>query len=68
MDFEKKSFEFQCPECNFYNTALLKQVINRDRVICRGCKKNIILEDKNNECKKAQKVFDDFNNMIKKLF
>ena len=53
INLDKYEIEFQCPNCNFYNSIQLKQARLRDVVICRGCKSNIRLDDQMNETKKA---------------
>jgi hypothetical protein len=53
IDLGSYIIEFQCPRCDFYNKASLKQIRHRDVIICRGCKVNIRLDDQMNECRKA---------------
>ena len=55
FNLDRHSFNFECPRCRFWNTALLGQVRRRDIVICRGCKINIQLDDQLNEYRKAAK-------------
>lgn len=52
-DVNKHEVDFQCPNCNFYNSIQIKQACLRDVVICRGCKSNIRLDDQMNETRKA---------------
>ena len=52
LDLDKHRFEFECPECGFYNGASIRQARVRDVVICRGCKADIWLDDGMNECGK----------------
>lgn len=56
FDLDKQSIDFQCPHCEFWNSALLGQVRLRDVVICRGCKANIRLDDHMNEYRKAARA------------
>ena len=44
-----------CPACKFINTFRFKQARLRDVIICRGCKANIQLDDRMNECRKAER-------------
>ena len=53
INIEEHDVDFQCPNCDFYNTIKLKQARFRDVIICRGCKANIRLDDQMNETKKA---------------
>lgn len=55
LDLDKQSFEFPCPQCDFFNEAYLGQVKLRDVIICRGCKTNIQLDDHLNEYRKAER-------------
>jgi len=47
------SVPIECPLCGFQNDIFFKQARLRDVVICRGCKRNIQLDDLMNECPKA---------------
>lgn len=47
-----------CPECEFENDFTFKQARLRDVLICRGCKRNIRLDDRLNECKRAARQFE----------
>lgn len=53
INIDKHEVDFQCPNCDFYNTVQIKQARLRDVVICRGCKSNIRLDDQMNETRKA---------------
>lgn len=53
INIGQHDIEFQCPNCNFYNSIKLKQARHRDVIICCGCKSNIRLDDQMNETKKA---------------
>lgn len=53
MELSGYSFDFRCPRCGFYNPATLRQVRIRAVVICRGCKSNVHLNDRMNECRMA---------------
>ena len=57
INLDSESIEFPCPRCSFYNAIFFKQARLRDVVICRGCKSNIQLDDRMNECRKAERVF-----------
>jgi transposase-like protein len=53
FDLGKQSVIVECPACHFTSRVTLKQVRMRDVVICRGCKRNIQLEDQMKTVKKA---------------
>ncbi len=57
INLDRHKFEFQCPECEFYNCATMKQARLRDFIICRGCKINLRLDDSMNSCRKAVRQF-----------
>lgn len=57
IDLDKEHFDFQCPQCSFYNEIYFKQARLMDTIICRGCKANIRLNDQMNECRKVQRSF-----------
>ncbi len=57
INLDNESIEFPCPRCGFYNAIFFRQARLRDVVICRGCKSNIQLDDRMNECRKAERAF-----------
>ena len=57
INLDNESIEFPCPRCGFYNAIFFRQARLRDVVICRGCKSNIQLDDRMNECLKAERAF-----------
>lgn len=57
IDLDNFEIDFQCPECNFYNSIFIKQARLRDVIICRGCKSNIQLDDQMNEVRKSVRDF-----------
>ena len=61
LDLDNANIEFPCQKCGFYNKIRLKQARLRDVIICRGCKRNIILDDHMNEIRKARM---EINNML----
>lgn len=60
-----------CPKCDFFNDIFFKQARLRDVIICRGCKRNIQLDDQMNECRKAVRMLDraikDLQNSFKSM-
>ena len=71
LDLEKAEFEVPCPGCGFYNPILMKQVITRDTVICRGCHATLVLDDRDNEArrgvKRLQNSLDDLERAFRSL-
>jgi hypothetical protein len=59
FDLDHAEFEFPCPECQFVNSATLRQVRLGDRVICRGCKKPVRLVDKDTSVHNASRRLDE---------
>lgn len=55
INLDNETIESPCPRCGFYNAIFVKQARLRDVVICRGCKSNIQLDDRMNECRKAER-------------
>jgi hypothetical protein len=72
FDLDKQSVDFQCPQCGFYNSFLIKQARLRDVIICRGCKANIHLDDGMNETRKAvrsiKKALEHLYETVNKTF
>jgi hypothetical protein len=68
IDIGRKEIEIQCPECRFYNPTFIRQARHRDVIICRGCKRNIRLNDHMNEVREAdrqlRKAFEDFEDTL----
>lgn len=68
IDLDNYSIEILCQKCRFYNEIRFKQVRLRDVIICRGCKRNIQLDDHMNECRKARtkirKTIEEFYNSL----
>lgn len=53
FDCDDFKFDLKCPSCGFFSKFTLKQARFRDVIICRGCKVNIRLDDRMNECRIA---------------
>lgn len=68
IDIGREEIEIQCPECRFYNPIFIRQARLRDVIICRGCKRNIRLNDHMNEVRKAErqlrKAFQDLEDTL----
>jgi hypothetical protein len=65
---DKEEIEITCPECNFYNIVLFKQIKFNDAVICRGCNITLQLMDFLGEVSKAEKNLKDQIKSINNLF
>lgn len=55
IDLDRFEFEVECPRCSFATNIFYRDARLRDVLICRGCKANIQLDDRMNECRKAQR-------------
>jgi Zn finger protein HypA/HybF involved in hydrogenase expression len=68
FDIEKAPVEFKCPDCGFINKVNFKDVKLERRIICRGCKKTIVLIDKDSSFKQASKdIQKSLNELAKTL-
>lgn len=64
INLDKLGVELDCPKCDFQNTITIKQVRINDVIICRGCKRNIKLED---YMRTTQKVVRSVNRSLREL-
>ena len=55
IDLDLIEVNIDCPLCNFKNEIFLKNIRLKDVIICRGCKKNIQLNDHMNTFRKAKR-------------
>lgn len=53
MDIENAQIDFNCPDCEFINTATLNEVVNGASLICVGCLKTIQLVDSDGDTKRS---------------
>ncbi len=53
LDISQQQIEVSCPACATKQKVILKQVEAQETIVCSGCKKNILLTDKNGSVKKA---------------
>lgn len=58
IDLDRFEFEVACPRCSFATKIFYRDARLRDVLICRGCKANIQLDDRMNECRKAKRQID----------
>ena len=66
MDIEKATVNFNCPDCEFINTATLSEVVNGASLICIGCLKTIQLVDSGGDTKRGvNEVKQAFNDLGK---
>ncbi|MHC4346742.1 MAG: hypothetical protein ACYSUP_18895, partial [Planctomycetota bacterium] len=60
--------DVECPRCHFVNPIWMKQARLRDTIICRGCKRNIYLDDSMNSVRKAQRrISEQFKKMKRRV-
>lgn len=55
INLDRIELDISCPRCRFDNSVFYRQARLRDVIICRGCKRNIQLDDHMNECRKARR-------------
>lgn len=55
FDLRHVSFDIECPKCRFRNAIFFRQVVLRDVVICRGCKRSLQLDDYQNTARIAHR-------------
>lgn len=71
FDLERVEIPVDCPKCGFTIPATLRQVRLRDVVICRGCKRNVQMEDHLNEVRRglrdAQRSLDELAEALEEL-
>lgn len=71
INLDKFSIEIPCPKCIFYNPIFLRQARLQDVIICRGCKRNIQLNDQMAECqreiRRVEKALDEFEETLKRF-
>jgi hypothetical protein len=59
FDLDQLAFTFACPDCQFVNSATVRQVRIGGRVICRGCKKTLCLVDADASVNKGRRRLRD---------
>jgi len=64
LELDRYRFDVTCPNCRFANQIFYRDARLRDVLICRGCKKNIQLDDHMNQCRKAR---SEINAALQKL-
>ena len=71
LDLDYLDLEVDCPKCGFGNGFRFRQARLRDVIICRGCHRNISLDDNLNTCRKAresvQRAMDDLMGSLSSL-
>lgn len=50
IDLDCFTIDFRCPSCDFWNEIFYKQARLCDVVVCRGCHRNIRLDDQMADC------------------
>lgn len=66
IDLDEAQININCPKCGFANSVTLGDVRAQKVIVCRGCKANIRLVDKNASLDKAKKDIDDSIKSLKK--
>lgn len=55
INLDRHRIYIHCPRCNFWARVFLRQVKNRETIICGGCKANLHLEDYLGSYRKAER-------------
>lgn len=70
MNIEGAEVSFNCPDCDFINTATIGDAVNGSSIICIGCLKTIQLVDGDGDTKRAvdevNRAFNDLGKAFKK--
>lgn len=66
INLDEAQININCPKCGFTNPVTLGDVRVQKVIVCRGCKVNIRLVDKNASVDKAKKDIDDSINSLRK--
>lgn len=64
----KSNLDFECPECHFINEFTLNDAFLEVMFVCRGCKKNIHLNDNLWSVKKAKRDISEAEQSLASLF
>ncbi len=67
MEIGGSQIDFNCPDCEFMNTATLNDVINGASLICVGCLKTIQLVDGDGDTKRGVDEIDQAFNDLRKV-
>lgn len=67
MEIGGSQIDFNCPDCEFMNTATLNDVINGASLICVGCLKTIQLVDGEGDTKRGVDEIDQAFNDLRKV-
>lgn len=59
MDIDRVPISFGCPQCGFENEATFQDARLCRRIICRGCKVEIHLEDHENSVGQSRKNINE---------
>ena len=66
MDIEKAQINFNCPDCEFINTAAISDFVNGASIICVGCLQTIQLGDSDGDTERGiNEVEQAFNDLGK---
>jgi hypothetical protein len=68
LSIDASELDVPCPRCRFFNKVTIKQARTRDVVICRGCKRNIQLDDHMNQLRTAERQLRESINALADSF
>ena len=68
MNIEGAEVSFNCPHCDFINTATIGDAVNGSSIICIGCLKTIQLVDGDTKrvVDEVNRAFNDLGKAFKK--
>jgi hypothetical protein len=55
INLDRERIYIHCPRCSFWSRPLLRQIRDRETIVCGGCKANIRLDDHLGSFRKAQR-------------
>jgi transposase-like protein len=68
LTLDKTPVEIKCPSCGQTNEVTLGQVRKQATVVCRGCRCEFQLKDKDNSVQKAENEMKNFAKTFQNMF
>lgn len=65
--FMAQEINAKCPGCGASYKVTLKQVRDRARVTCPGCRKQIQIQPEGDDLRRIEKALDDFQKTLKEF-
>jgi len=67
FNLDRQRIYVDCPRCSFWSRVFLRQVKNRETIICGGCKANLHLDDHLGSYRKAERQVQEALASLSKL-